>query len=53
MVGFIQLTFAHENQYYEDCPSRCGAHQHDCLSRDEDPECDNIPKCILCGSKVY
>ena len=43
----------HFAQYYEDCPSRCGMHQHDCLCRDQDRNCDNIPICILCGSNVW
>jgi len=36
-----------------ECISRSGKHQHDCLCNNEDPECDNIAKCILCGESVF
>ena len=36
-----------------ECNSRSGKHFHDCLCQDQDPECDAIPKCRLCGDDVF
>jgi hypothetical protein len=46
-------TSVHYGQYTEDCASHSGIHWHDCLCDNQDPECDDIPICILCGDNVF
>lgn len=52
-MSILQQTQREIEDEADQCKSISEKHHHDCLCNDEDPHCDSIPKCRLCGDDVF